>query len=126
MEGKKDDHQRIFTTILENQNNNVPKFLDDVVEFIQNKTKYRGRRMIKELFSESVERHFHKKFAAQIKLLSTNDSSENIADQDEWIADLDEYESESKIARGAVEKLSDKPKFKFIDPKNSKFWKKNI
>ena len=114
MEGKKDDHQRIFTTILENQNNNVPKFLDDVVEFIHNKTKYRGRRIIKELFSESVERHFHKKFAAQIKLLSTNDSSENIADQDKC-------ENESKIAHGAVEKQCDKPKFKFIDPKNSKF-----
>ena len=118
MEGKKDEHQRIFTTILEDQNNDVPKFLDEVVEFIHSKTKYCGysQTMIKKLFTDSVEGHFHKKIVA-LKRKSTNDAS----DLDEWIADLDEYESESKIARGAVEKLSDKPKFKFIDPKNSKF-----
>ena len=114
MEGKKDEHQSIFTAILEDQNNDVPKFLDEVVEFVHSKTIRNSHRTIKELFSESVERHFHKKFAAQIKLLSTNDSSENIADQDKC-------ENESKIAHGAVEKQSDKPKFKFIDPKNSKF-----
>ena len=65
MEGKKDDHQRIFTTILEDQNNDVPKFLDEVVEFIHSKTKPRNsHRTIKELFSESVERHFKKKIVA--------------------------------------------------------------
>ena len=66
MEGKKDDHQSIFTAILEDQNKDVPKFLDEVVEFVHSKTKFSGKshRTIKELFSESVERHFHKKFVA--------------------------------------------------------------
>ena len=66
MEGKKDEQQSIFTAILEDQNNDVPKFLDEVVEFVHSKTKFRGYgpRTIKELFSESVERHFNKKFVA--------------------------------------------------------------
>ena len=118
MEGKKDEHQSIFTTILEDQNNDVPKFLDEVVEFVHSKTKYRGygHNTIKELFSESVEKHFNTKFVA-LKRKSTNDSSENIADEDK-------SDNKSKIAHGAVKKLRDEPKIKFIDPKKSKFWKK--
>ena len=64
MEGKKDEHQSIFTAILEDQNNDVPKFLDEVVEFVHSKTIRNSHRTIKELFSESVERHFKKKFVA--------------------------------------------------------------
>ena len=47
------------------------------------------------------------------KRKSTRDSSEKIGDQDRC-------DNDSKIVHGAVEKPK-KLKFKFIDPKNSKF-----
>ena len=108
MEGKKAEHQNILETILKDQNNSVPKFLATVIDFMDNKTTfgYHGKEAIKKHLIKAVDTHYINKDARKrkstetVKLAVHKDSSDNES----------KFPPPNKV-----------PKFKFIDPKTSKF-----
>ena len=87
-QGTKEKHQEIFTTILQDNNNDVSKFLDSVLEFMDEKTifRYYGNNSTNKLLKMALkrradrqaERHLDKKKVMSVKRKSPNE----LADQE--------------------------------------------
>ena len=88
-QGTKEKHQKLFTTILQDNNNDVSKFLDSVFEFMDEKTIFRhyGNNPTNKLLKMALHRradrqaetHLDKKKVMSVKRKSPNE----LADQDE-------------------------------------------